>query len=88
MVSTVSVRISNRDLVVGNGFFTMKHKWSNLRDKLSSIYKDLDSFSLHRIVFYEMTRMNKTFFDSFLSFNRHSPEKRLQSTANQLVQAF
>lgn len=75
-------------LVVGNGFFTMKHKWTNIRDKMHAIYKDLDSFSMHRIVFYEMERLNETFFHNFLTFNRHSAQKRLLSTPAQLTQAF
>lgn len=60
----------------------MKHKWVNLRDKMHAVYKDLDSFSLHRIVFDEIERLNKIFFETFLSFNRHSPQHRLQSSAN------
>lgn len=37
------------------------------------VYKDLDSFSLHRIVFDEIQQLNKMFADSFLSFNRATP---------------
>jgi len=62
---------------VGNGFFTMKHKWINIREKMIQIYKDLDSFSLLRIVFYEVVRLNKSFARNFETFNRITPEKRL-----------
>lgn len=75
-------------VVVGNGFFTMKHKWSNIRDKMQVIYKDLDSFSLHRIVMHEIKLLNKCFSENFLTFNRHSPAKRLGSTPAQLINAF
>jgi len=55
----------------------MKHKWINIREKMIQIYKDLDSFSLLRIVFYEVVRLNKSFAKNFETFNRITPEKRL-----------
>lgn len=91
MVSTVSRILklkSHPSIVVGNGFFTMKHRWVNLRDKMPAIYRDLDSFSLHRIVFDEIEQLNKVFFDTFLSFNRYAPEQRLKSTAQQIIVPF
>ena len=74
--------------MVGNGFFTMKHKWKNLRDFMPQVYRDLDSFSLHRMVFYEVDKLNKFFATSFQNFNKISYQKRLATTPNQLVNPF
>ena len=65
-------------LVIGNGFFTMKHKWSNLRDKFTALYSENDSFSYFRIIFDEIPRFNQTYFDNFFNLNRKPAEKRLE----------
>jgi hypothetical protein len=39
---------SNATLVVGGGFFTMKHQFANVRDELEAIYKEYDSFAVYR----------------------------------------
>jgi hypothetical protein len=64
--------------VVGNGFFTMKHKWLNVREDLAPIYKEFDSFSLYRVVFDEIGRLNQTYYDNFFNINRKAAEKRLE----------
>ena len=58
----------------------MKHKWTNIRDHMATIYKELDSFALLRIAFYEVVRLNKQFFSNFENFNAIAPEKRLAQT--------
>ena len=45
-------------VVVGNGFFTLKHQFVNLRDELMHIYSEYDSFATFRIVFDEIDRFN------------------------------
>lgn len=64
--------------LVGNGFFTMKHKWQNLREKLSVVYTEYDSFSFFRLVFDEVPRFNKIYFDTMFNMNRKTADKRLQ----------
>lgn len=62
--------------LVGNGFFTMKHKFQNLREQLSVVYKEYDSFSFFRLVFDEIPRFNKIYFDAMFNINRKTAEKR------------
>jgi hypothetical protein len=67
----------------------MKHKWQNLREKLSGVYTEFDSFSLFRLVFDEMPRFNQTYFDNYFNMNRKPGEKRLiQCTEASLFEAF
>lgn len=62
--------------MVGGGFFTMKHRFVNLRDELDFLYKEYDSFSKYRIVNEEIERLNVHYFDNFFAFNRDTPSKR------------
>ena len=44
--------------VVGNGFFTLKHKFTGLREALNQIYSGYDSFSMYRLIHDEAERLN------------------------------
>jgi len=59
--------------MVGNGFFTMKHGFVNVREELLRIYREYDSFSKYRIVNEEIERLNVTYFDNFFNLNRDTP---------------
>lgn len=65
-------------LVVGNGFFTMKHQFVNVRDELELIYREFDSFAVYRLVYDEIDRLNQHYYDNFFNFNRDTPAKRLE----------
>lgn len=57
----LTVRIASDlliSLVVGGGFFTMKHGFTNLREEMELIYREYDSFALYRIVYDEIDRLN------------------------------
>lgn len=74
--------------IVGQGFFTMKHNYKNIRDELDFMYKEFDSFSKYRIVNEEIERLNVHFFDNFFNFNKDSIQKRQQRTEYELVEHF
>lgn len=74
--------------MVGGGFFTMKHQWVNIRDELTIIYKEYDSFSKYRIVNEEIERLNVHYFDNFFNINRDTAQKRQQRTEQELIDAF
>jgi len=74
--------------MVGNGFFTMKHGFVNVRDEMNRIYREYDSFSKYRIVNEEIERLNVTYFDNFFNLNRDTPPKRQQRTEHELIEAF
>lgn len=74
--------------MVGNGFFTMKHGFVNLKDDLNKIYREYDSFSKYRIVNEEIERLNLTYFDNFFNLNRDDHKKRTQRTEHELIEAF
>lgn len=63
--------------LVGNGFFTMKHKFQCIRDEVNKMYSEFDSFSMFRIVYDEIERFNKHYYDNFFNFNRDTAAKRL-----------
>ena len=74
--------------MVGGGFFTMKHKYVNVRDALNELYLEFDGFSKYRMVNEEIERLNTHYFDNFFSFNRDTPAKRMQRTEMELIDAF
>jgi hypothetical protein len=74
--------------VVGNGFFTMKHKFTCLRDQLWELYSNFDSFSLNKIFFNEVGRLNQTYFDNFFNLNKMVVEKRIKLSEIDLVKQF
>jgi uncharacterized protein YukE len=69
---------------VGNGFFTMKHKFTNITQQMQVIYAELDSFAMLRIVYYELVQLNKAFAQNFEYFNSVDSIKRLQSTPQRM----
>jgi hypothetical protein len=88
MVSIVRYSLFNF-LVVGGGFFTMKHQFVNVRDELDLMYKEYDSFAVYRLVYDEIDRLNQHFYDNFFSFNRDTPMKRLECrTEYDLIESF
>ena len=52
---------------------------------MNAIYKDMDSFALLRIAFYEVVRLNKTFAENFVNFNRMDAADRLRQSPQVLV---
>lgn len=62
--------------MVGNGFFTMKHNFVNIRDDMTAIYKEYDAFSKYRLVNEEIDRIHSHFFDNFFNLNRDTISKR------------
>ena len=68
-----SLMNANLCLVVGGGFFTMKHKFVNVRDELDQMYKEYDSFAVYRLVYDEIDRLNQHYYDNFFAFNRDTP---------------
>ena len=88
MVSIVIFSLCSTLLVVGGGFFTMKHNFVNVRDELDLIYSDYDSFAVYRIVYDEIERFNHHYYDNFFNFNRDTPVKRIERTEHDLIEAF
>jgi len=74
--------------MVGNGFFTMKHNFMNLREELDNVYLEYDAFSKYRLVNEEIERLNAHYFDNFFSFNRDTIQKRMQRTEHDLIESF
>lgn len=75
-------------VVVGDGFFTMKHQFVNLREELQSIYGEYDAFAIFRIVYDEIDRFNQYYYDNFFSLNKDTPLKRLEKTEQDLIDSF
>jgi len=74
--------------MVGNGFFTMKHQFSCVREQLWEIYAEFDTFSLSKVLFDDASRLNQTYFDNFYTMNVYPVLKRIQMTEHDLVNAF
>lgn len=74
--------------IVGNGFFTMKHNFKNIKNELDHLYSEFDSFSKYRIVNEEIERLGITFFDNFYNFNKDTIQKRQQRREFHLIEAF
>jgi hypothetical protein len=70
--------LSHESIVVGGGFFTMKHSFVNVRDELDAIYREYDSFAVYRLVYDEVDRLNQHFYDNFFNFNRDTSLKRVE----------
>lgn len=66
--------------MVGGGFFTMKHQFTNIRDEMMKIYSEYDSFAIYRIVYDEIDRFNQLYYENFFSFNKDTPAKRIERT--------
>lgn len=66
----------------------MKHSFVNLKDELSVMYAEYDSFATFRIVFDEIERFNKHYYDNFFAFNKNTPLKRLERTEQDLIDSF
>jgi hypothetical protein len=77
MALTVSLNNLLTSVVVGNGFFSMKHKFTSIRDQLTRVYSEFDSFSIFSLVFDEIDRLNVAFHEQFYSFNQDIPSKRI-----------
>jgi hypothetical protein len=75
--------------MVGGGFFTMKHRFQNVRDELDLLYREFDSFAVYRLVYDEIDRLNQHYYDNFFNFNRDTPIKRLENrTEYDLIESF
>jgi hypothetical protein len=72
-------------LVVGGGFFTMKH---GFRNELDEIYSEYDAFAVYRIVYDEIERLNTHFYDNFFMINKDTPQKRMDRTEYDLTEPF
>lgn len=56
--------------MVGEGFFTMKHNFVNVRDDIMKIYSEYDAFAIFRIVYDEIDRFNAHYYDNFFKINK------------------
>lgn len=63
--------------MVGNGFFTMQHRFHSVRESLQKIYQEFDSFATFRVVFDEIDRLNIAYHNNFFDFNRFTALKRV-----------
>ncbi len=53
------------------------------------MYKEYDSFAVYRLVYDEIDRLNQHFYDNFFSFNRDTPNKRVECrTEYDLIESF
>lgn len=63
----------------------MKHKFVGVREQLSSVYSEFDSFSIFSLVFDEIDRLNVAFHETFYTFNHDLPARRLERKEQDLV---
>ena len=77
-----------RVVVVGNGFFGMKHRVVVVREQLELIYQELDSFSMFRTLFGKVERLNSECYSNFIRFNRATPYERVSFTELKMVDEF
>lgn len=73
---------------MGNGFFTMKHKFADIRDALNKVYSEFDSFSVFSLVFDEIERLNLAFHENFFTFTSDLPQRRLERKESDLIYEF
>lgn len=73
---------------MGDGFFTMKHYFTNVREELNKLYEEYDALALYKVVYDEINRFNQLYYDNFFTFNKDTPLKRLERTEQELVEAF
>lgn len=66
----------------------MKHRFQCLREQLQKIYMEFDSFSMFRVVFDEIDRLNAAYHNNFYDFNRHPAAKRVTLTESKLCDEF
>jgi len=43
---------------VGDGFFTMKHNVTNVRQELNRLYEEYDALAIYKVVYDEIDRLN------------------------------
>ena len=75
-------------VVVGNGFFGMKHRMVVIREQLEKIYQELDSFSMFRILFSKVGKLNGECYNNFIRFNKATPFERVSFTELKIVDEF
>jgi hypothetical protein len=66
----------------------MKHKVTCVREQLWEMYSSFDSFSLNKMFFEDISRLNQTYFDNFYDMNRVSVEAKSKLTEKKLINAF
>lgn len=55
---------------------------------MNQVYSELDSFSIFRLVFDEIERMNLMFHQTFFTFNQDPVIKRIQRKESDLLNEF
>ena len=59
-----------------------------MRDHLDEVYRRYDSFAMQRVLLTETARLSKHFFDNFFAMNKDTPQRRLERSEKDLVEAF
>lgn len=72
--------------LVGQGFFTMKHNIQNIREDLNAIYREYDSFAVHSVIYDEIPKTGRYFYDNFFAFMKDTPQKRLYKSEKDLIE--
>ena len=73
--------------LVGEGFFTMKHQVKNIREQLNIVYREYDSFAVYAVMYDEIPKTGHYFYDSFYTFLKGTPQKRLDTSEKELIEA-
>lgn len=73
--------------LVGEGFFTMKHRVKNTREAMNLIYREYDSFAIHTVIYDEIPKNGHHFYDNFYSLLKYSPQKRIEKSEKDLIEA-
>jgi len=62
----------------------MKHKVRNIKDELSKIYWEYDSFSVKRVMYDDIEKIGQHFYDNFYKINQDSFDRRLDRSEDYL----
>ena len=66
----------------------MKHRVVVIRDHLEKIYSELDSFSMFRMMFCQIEKLNRECYTNFMRFNKATPFERVSFTELKMVEEF
>ena len=66
----------------------MKHRMVVIREQLEKIYQELDSFSMFRILFSKVGKLNGECYNNFIRFNKATPFERVSFTELKIVDEF
>lgn len=52
------------------------------------MYKEYDGFSINRMVNDEIDKQAKHYYDNFYAFNKDVPQRRIEKTEKDLIDAY